>query len=70
MPQPKLSGMLRGQFRGLSQTKMIECLNIADADQNDKDPDMAILGSDQRQPEGHDGISRLSRQSPPGARRV
>lgn len=27
MPQSKLSGMLRGQFRGISQTKMIECLN-------------------------------------------
>lgn len=25
--QPKLSGMLRGQFRGISETKMIECLN-------------------------------------------
>jgi predicted XRE-type DNA-binding protein len=27
MPQPKLSGMLRGQFRGISETKMLECLN-------------------------------------------
>jgi len=27
MPQPKLSGLLRGQFRGISETKMIECLN-------------------------------------------
>jgi predicted XRE-type DNA-binding protein len=25
--QPKLSGLLRGQFRGVSETKMIECLN-------------------------------------------
>ncbi len=24
--QPKLSNMLRGQFRGISETKMIECL--------------------------------------------
>lgn len=24
--QPKLSNMLRGQFRGVSETKMIECL--------------------------------------------
>ncbi len=24
--QPKLSGLLRGQFRGVSETKMIECL--------------------------------------------
>ncbi|MGQ0709930.1 MAG: helix-turn-helix domain-containing protein [Rhodoferax sp.] len=27
MPQPKLSEMLRGKFRGISQAKMMECLN-------------------------------------------
>lgn len=27
LPQPKLSGLLRGQFRGISETKMIEVLN-------------------------------------------
>jgi predicted XRE-type DNA-binding protein len=27
MPQPKLSEMLRGKFRGISQARMIECLN-------------------------------------------
>jgi predicted XRE-type DNA-binding protein len=27
MPQPKLSGMLRGQFRGISEAKMLESLN-------------------------------------------
>lgn len=26
IPQPRLSNMLRGQFRGISETKMIECL--------------------------------------------
>jgi len=26
IPQPKLSKMLRGQFRGISEAKMIECL--------------------------------------------
>ena len=26
MPQPKLSEMLRGKFRGISQAKMKECL--------------------------------------------
>ncbi len=26
IPQPKLSNMLRGHFRGVSETKMIECL--------------------------------------------
>jgi predicted XRE-type DNA-binding protein len=25
--QPKLSGLLRGQFRGISEAKMIDCLN-------------------------------------------
>jgi predicted XRE-type DNA-binding protein len=27
MPQPKLSGMLRGQFRGISEAKMLACMN-------------------------------------------
>ena len=27
MPQPKLSAMLRGQFRGISEAKMLECMN-------------------------------------------
>ena len=27
MTQPKLSDLLRGKFRGISQSKMIECLN-------------------------------------------
>ena len=27
MPQSKLSNMLRGQFRGISETKMLECMN-------------------------------------------
>jgi len=26
IPQPKLSNMLRGRFRGVSETKMIDCL--------------------------------------------
>jgi predicted XRE-type DNA-binding protein len=26
MPQPKVSQMLRGQFRGISESKMIDCL--------------------------------------------
>ena len=26
MPQPKVSEMLRGKFRGISETKMIDCL--------------------------------------------
>lgn len=27
MPQPKLSGMLRGKFRGVSEAKMLDCMN-------------------------------------------
>jgi predicted XRE-type DNA-binding protein len=27
IPQPKLSKLLRGQFHGVSETKMLECLN-------------------------------------------
>lgn len=27
LTQPKLSGLLRGQLRGVSQTKMLKCLN-------------------------------------------
>lgn len=26
LPQPKISDMIRGRFRGISETKMIECL--------------------------------------------
>jgi predicted XRE-type DNA-binding protein len=26
IPQPKLSGILRGQFRGVSEAKMLQCL--------------------------------------------
>lgn len=32
MSQPKLSKMLRGQFRGISQAKMLECLNLLGRD--------------------------------------
>ena len=27
IPQPKLSGMLRGQFRDISEIKMLDCMN-------------------------------------------
>ena len=32
LPQPKLSNMLRGQFRGISETKMLECLTLLGSD--------------------------------------
>ncbi|MFC0268921.1 helix-turn-helix domain-containing protein [Kushneria aurantia] len=28
IPQPRLSGLLRGQFRGISEAKMLECLAL------------------------------------------
>lgn len=32
MSQPKLSNMLRGHFRGISETKMLECLTLLGRD--------------------------------------
>src|SRR3990172_8167500 len=32
MPQPKLSNMLRGRFRGISEVKMLECLTRVGSD--------------------------------------
>ena len=32
MPQPKLSGLLRGQFRGISEAKMLTCMNCLGSD--------------------------------------
>jgi predicted XRE-type DNA-binding protein len=32
MTQPKLSNMLRGRFRGISETKMLECLTLLGSD--------------------------------------
>ena len=32
MPQPKLSNMLRGRFRGISESKTLECLTLLGRD--------------------------------------
>jgi len=32
MPQSKVSNMLRGNFRGISEAKMLECLNLLGRD--------------------------------------
>jgi predicted XRE-type DNA-binding protein len=32
IPQPKLSNMLRGRFRGISEIKMLECLTLLGRD--------------------------------------
>jgi predicted XRE-type DNA-binding protein len=48
MTQPKLSNMLRGQFRGVSETKMLECLAKLGRDVR------IVVGPDrQSQAEGH-----------------
>lgn len=45
MPQPKLSNMLRGQFRGISEDKMMRCLAALGHD-------VTILVSRKRQEQG------------------
>lgn len=46
--QPKLSGLLRGQFRGISETKMIECLNRLG-----RNVDIVVRKAPRRHPRGH-----------------
>lgn len=48
IPQSKLSGLLRGQFRGISETKMIACLNRLG-----RDVDIVVRKAPRRQPQGH-----------------
>ena len=43
MTQPKLSDILRGKFRGISQAKMIECLNRLG-----RDVDIVVKKANQR----------------------
>ncbi|WP_350494981.1 helix-turn-helix domain-containing protein [Neopusillimonas aromaticivorans] len=45
--QPKLSGLLRGQFRGISEAKMIECLNRLG-----RDVEIVVRKARGRQPQG------------------
>jgi predicted XRE-type DNA-binding protein len=46
--QPKLSGLLRGQFRGVSETKMIECLNRLG-----QDVEIVVRKAPRSHPRGH-----------------
>lgn len=48
MPQPKLSGLLRGKFRGISEAKMIECLNRLG-----RDVEIIIRKAHRNHPQGH-----------------
>ena len=45
LPQPKLSGLLRGQFRGVSEAKMLHCLTRLGRD-------VRIVVEPARQPSG------------------
>lgn len=46
--QPKLSGLLRGQFRGISETKMLECLTRLG-----RDVEIVIKAAPRSRTEGH-----------------
>jgi len=53
LPQPKLSGLLRGQFRGVSQAKMLACLTRLGRDIR------IVVGPPRRRP----GAGRIEVQS-------
>ncbi len=48
MTQPKLSGLLRGQFRGISETKMLECLTRLG-----RDVEIVVKSASRSRTEGH-----------------
>ena len=46
--QPKLSGLLRGQFRGISEAKMLECLTRLG-----RDIEIVVKSAPRSRTEGH-----------------
>ena len=46
--QPKLSGLLRGQFRGISESKMLECLTRLG-----RDIEIVVKSTPRSRSEGH-----------------
>jgi len=50
--QPKLSGMLRGQFRGISEAKMLDCLTRLG-----QDIQIIVKPSPRSRSEGHVSVS-------------
>jgi len=48
IPQPKLSGLLRGQFRGISEAKMLECLTRLG-----RDVEIVVKTAPRSRSEGH-----------------
>ncbi len=51
MPQSKISNMLRGNFRGISETKMIECLNLLG-----RDIEIVVKKAPRTYAEGHTSV--------------
>ncbi|CAM3728966.1 helix-turn-helix domain-containing protein [Polynucleobacter antarcticus] len=51
LTQPKLSGLLRGQFRGISEAKMLDCLNRLG-----RDVDIVIRKRSRSQVSGHTSV--------------
>ena len=51
LTQPKLSGLLRGQFRGVSEAKMLECLNRLG-----RDVQIVIRKRSRSQVDGHTSV--------------
>jgi predicted XRE-type DNA-binding protein len=50
--QSKLSGLLRGKFRGISEVKMIECLNLLG-----RDVEIIIRKTSQKQSKGQTQVT-------------
>lgn len=48
MPQSKVSNMLRGNFRGISEARMLECLNLLG-----RDIDIVVKKASKSQETGH-----------------
>lgn len=54
IPQPKLSRLLRGQFRGISEARMITCLNDLGSD-----VEIVVRQSNQDFSQGHTQVTFL-----------
>jgi len=51
MPQSKISNMMRGNFRGISETKMLECLNLLG-----RDIEIVVKKAPRSHPTGHTNV--------------
>ena len=51
MPQSKVSNMLRGNFRGISEAKMLECLNLLG-----RDVEIVVKKAPRSQEAGHTSV--------------